>query len=122
APNRGAETRLSDISVAVQTELPVQKQHLCDELWAVKGRGAQSRRYDRLSGESTEIRLQPSRATGIEQGYAMLSRFFPGARDELASIDEELMQRVLGPAPAGKALCFEEQYPCSAGQFFELSC
>ena len=37
APNRGAATRLADIELAVQTEIPLVKQHLCDVLWAARG-------------------------------------------------------------------------------------
>jgi hypothetical protein len=50
----------------------------------------------------------------------MISRFFPGARDELAAIDEALMLELLGPSADGKALCFEDQYLSSGGQFYEL--
>ena len=42
APNRGAETRLRDIVLAVQTEIPLVKQHLSDQLWAVRGGGVAS--------------------------------------------------------------------------------
>ena len=38
ARNRGAETDLQDIELAVQTELPRVNQHLCDVLWAVRQR------------------------------------------------------------------------------------
>ena len=31
---------LADIELAVQTEIPLVKQHLCDELWAVRGQGS----------------------------------------------------------------------------------
>ena len=31
---------LADIELAVQTEIPLVKQHLSDELWAVRGQGA----------------------------------------------------------------------------------
>jgi hypothetical protein len=50
----------------------------------------------------------------------MISRFFPGARDELASLDEEIIQAVLGSPRAGKAQCFEDQYISSGGQLYEL--
>jgi hypothetical protein len=50
----------------------------------------------------------------------MLARFFPGARDELAAIDEEIVLGALGPIQPGKAHCFEDQYPSSAGQLYEL--
>ena len=120
APNRGPKTLLSDIVVAAQTEIPTLKQHLCDELWAVRGSGAQLRRVNRLSGTAEELPISPSRAKSLHHGYAMLSRFFPGARDELAAIDEELMLALLGSSPEGKALCFEDQYASSGGQLYEL--
>src|SRR5439155_1270609 len=37
APNRGTATRLRDIVLAVQTEIPLVKQHLSDQLWALRG-------------------------------------------------------------------------------------
>lgn len=120
APNRGSETSLQDIVVAVQTEIPLIKQHLCDQLWALKGSGASAERYDRLTGNRTRLDLRPSHASTIAHGFAMISRFFPGARDELASIDEELVLAVLGPVQPGKAHCFEDQYLSSAGQLYEL--
>src|SRR2546430_3371841 len=49
APNRGAETRLRDIVLAVQTEIPLVKQHLADQLWALRGRGIEARRFNCLS-------------------------------------------------------------------------
>jgi fructose-1,6-bisphosphatase/inositol monophosphatase family enzyme len=120
APNRGPQTNLQDIELAVQTEIPLVKQHLCDVLWAIRGEGAEAERFNRLTNERARLSLQPSKARSIEQGYAMLARFFPGARDELAAIDEEIILGALGPIQAGKAHCFEDQYPSSAGQLYEL--
>ncbi len=120
APNRGPQTALADIELAVQTEIPLVKQHLCDCAWACRGEEAWAERFDRLTGQRAPLALQPSRAESIAQGYAMVSRFFPGARDELAAIDEEVVRELLGPAPAGKALCFEDQYASTGGQLFEL--
>ncbi len=120
AANRGAETSLSDIQLAFQTEVPLVKQYLADELWAMRGRGAQAQRVNLLTLETRPLLLQPSRADHLEHGYAMLSRFFPGARDELAAIDDEVMLAVLGPQKPGKALCFEDQYTSTGGQLYEL--
>ena len=120
ARNRGAETNLQDIELAVQTEIPLIKQHLCDVLWARHGRGAKATRFNRLTGESRELRLQPSRARTIRHGFAMIARFFPGAREELAAIDEEIVRGALGEVVPGKAHCFEDQYICSGGQLYEL--
>jgi fructose-1,6-bisphosphatase/inositol monophosphatase family enzyme len=120
APNRGEETNLHDIELAVQTEIPIAKQHLCDSLWAFRGGGATAERYDRLSGERTALRLKPSTARSIRHGFAYVSRFFPGAREELAAIDEEIVRGALGDVERGKAHCFEDQYVSSGGQLYEL--
>jgi fructose-1,6-bisphosphatase/inositol monophosphatase family enzyme len=120
ARNRGDETTLEDIEVAVQTEIPLVKQHLSDTLWAVRGEGAGGERLNRLTGERQALAPRPSRAPSIRHGFAMLARFFPGARDELAAIDEEVVRGALGPVEAGKAHCFEDQYLSSGGQLYEL--
>jgi fructose-1,6-bisphosphatase/inositol monophosphatase family enzyme len=120
ASNRGDETSLQDIALAVQTEIPIAKQHLCDSLWAFRGAGANSERYDRLSGDRRPLRLKPSTARSIRHGFASVSRFFPGAREELAAIDEEIVRGALGDVELGKAHCFEDQYLSSGGQLYEL--
>ena len=120
APNRGAETNLQDIELAVQTEIPLVKQHLSDVLWAIRGQGSQAERFNRLTQECRPLAIQPSRATSIRHGFAMVARFFPGARDELAAIDEAIIRGVLGPVERGKAHCFEDQYLSSGGQLYEL--
>jgi fructose-1,6-bisphosphatase/inositol monophosphatase family enzyme len=120
AVNRGEQTSLADIELAVQTEIPLVKQHLSDTLWAVRGQGAQGERFNRLSGERYKLMLQPSRARSIAHGFAMVARFFPGAREELAAIDEEIVRGALGPPLHGKAHCFEDQYISTGGQLYEL--
>jgi fructose-1,6-bisphosphatase/inositol monophosphatase family enzyme len=120
APNRGESTRLSDIELGVQTEIPLLKQYLADELWAVRGQGARAERVNVLDGSRVALTLAPSRAPTVAHGFAMVTRLFPGARDVLSAIDEEIIAQVLAPATAGKALCFEEQYASSGGQLYEL--
>lgn len=120
APNKGSETNLQDIALAVQTEIPLVKQHLSDAVWAVAGQGLGAVRHNRLTGEERPLRLQPSRATTVAHGFANISRFFPGARAELAAIDEEIILGALGPVRPGKAHCFEDQYICSGGQLYAL--
>jgi fructose-1,6-bisphosphatase/inositol monophosphatase family enzyme len=120
APNRGSETNFQDIELALQSEIPLVKQHLCDTLWAQRGTGAQAERYNRLTGERFPIRLQPSKSHSIRHGFAALARFFPGVREELAAIDEEIVRGALGEVEHGKAHCFEDQYLSSGGQLYEL--
>jgi fructose-1,6-bisphosphatase/inositol monophosphatase family enzyme len=120
APNRGPGTNMQDIELAVQTEIPLVKQHLSDVLWATRGEGSRAERFDRLTGERKPLAVRPSRARTIRHGFAMIARFFPGARDELAAIDEEIVRGALGPVEPGKTHCFEDQYLSSGGQLYEL--
>jgi fructose-1,6-bisphosphatase/inositol monophosphatase family enzyme len=119
APNRGPSTRLRDIVLAVQTEIPLVKQHLSDQLWAIGGQGMEARRCNRLSGARERLTLRPSHADTIAHGFASVVRFFPGARALLAAIDDEVMQSLVTPAP-GRAACFEDQYASTGGQLYEL--
>ena len=121
APNRGPSTSLRDIVLAVQTEVPLLKQHLSDQLWAVRGEGVRAHRHNRLTGEQTPMRLKPSGAADIAHGYASIARFFPGGRDELAAIDDAIVLGALGPPSPGKAPCFEDQYASTGGQLYELA-
>jgi len=111
---------LADIELAVQTEIPLVKQHLSDEIWAVRGQGAAARRVNRLNGESWALELHPSAATTMAQGFATVSRFFPGHRAELAAIDDEMVEAAIGAPRPGKAQSFEDQYISSGGQLYEL--
>jgi fructose-1,6-bisphosphatase/inositol monophosphatase family enzyme len=120
APNRGPNTGLNDIELAVQTEIPLVKQHLSDVLWAVRGEGFHAERFNRLTDEHSALELHPSTAANIDQSYSQVVRFFPGVRDVLADIDDEIVRGALGPAQPGKAQCFEDQYTSTGGQLYEL--
>jgi len=120
APNKGKDTNLQDIEFAIQTEIPIVKQYLSDTVSAYKGKGIEAHRYNRISGDHQSINLQPSSAQTIKHGFAMIARFFNGARDVLAQIDEEIIRNILGNVQSGKALCFEDQYLSTGGQIYEL--
>lgn len=120
APNRGPATSLQDIEFALQTEIPLIKQHLCDSVWAMRGQGVTASRTNRLTGQSEPLHLRPSTATTIAHGFATIVRFFPGIREIASILDEEITQAVLGPIQPGKAMCFEDQYICTGGQLYEL--
>lgn len=121
ALNRGPATRLRDIVLAVQTEIPLLKQHLSDQLWAIRGQGggASARRVNRLSGARARLTLRPSRADTVAHGFATVVRFFPGARDVVAAIDDDIVQALV-PAVPGRAACFEDQYASTGGELYEL--
>jgi fructose-1,6-bisphosphatase/inositol monophosphatase family enzyme len=115
-----AQPGLSDIVLALQTEIPLVKQHLCDQLWAVAGEGTHAVRVNRLTGREEPLPLRPSRSTTLAHGFATVARFFPGVRAELAALDDEIAATLLGPPVAGKAQLFEDQYISSGGQLYEL--
>jgi fructose-1,6-bisphosphatase/inositol monophosphatase family enzyme len=119
APNKGPATRLSDIVLAAQTEIPLLKQHLSDQVWAIRGKGVQARRRNRLTGAVEPLTLSRSRARTIAHGFATVVRFFPGGRDVLAAIDDEIVQALVKPEPK-RAACFEDQYASTGGQLYEL--
>ena len=111
---------LQDIEFAIQTEIPLVKQHLCDVIWAFRQEGAHAERFNRLTREYRPITLKPSQSKTIAHGFAMIARLFPGAREILAEIDEEIIRNILGNAVSGKAHCFEDQYLSTGGQIYEL--
>jgi fructose-1,6-bisphosphatase/inositol monophosphatase family enzyme len=119
APNRGAETRLSDIVLAVQTEIPLLKQHLSDQLWAIRGKGMEARRWNLLTRAAEPLTLRRSAAATIAHGFATIVRFFPGAKEMLGTIDDEVIQTLVKPEP-GRAASFEDQYASTAGELYEL--
>ena len=119
APNRGAATRLSDIVLTVQTEIPLLKQHLSDQLWASRGAGVEARRWNRVSAKAEPLTLRRSGAVTIAHGFATVVRFFPGAREILGAIDDEVVQALVKPEPR-RASCFEDQYASTGGELYEL--
>ncbi len=120
APDAGDTTTLGDIELAVMTEIPLVRQYLCDTLWAWHGGGARGERLNRLTGERQPLAPRPSNAHSIAQGYGGVARFFPGGRDLLAAVDDEVVARVLGPPVRGKAATFEDQYISTGGQLYEM--
>jgi hypothetical protein len=119
ARNRGPAMTLADIEIALQTEIPLVKQHLCDTLWAIEGEVG-GERLDRISGKSEPLIPRPSRSTTIADGFGGIARFFPGTRELLAAVDDELAERILGPVERGRAQLFEDQYISTGGQLYEL--
>lgn len=120
APNRGPQTSLRDIEIAVQTEIPLLKQYLSDCLWSIVGRGIGGERVNLQTGERQPFHPQPSRAATIASGFGGIVRLFPGGRAELAAIDDSVVERILGQPAPGQVLAFEDQYLSTGGQLYEL--
>ena len=121
APHREGRTRLSDIELAIQTEVPLSKQHLADMLYAIRGRGSKGERMDLLSGENSGFYPRPSTATTLKHGFAMLTKFFPGRKQFTAAIEEELLAQLGLLDEADGTYVFDDQYISTGGQFYELA-
>ncbi|HEY7118540.1 MAG TPA: hypothetical protein VH475_18260 [Tepidisphaeraceae bacterium] len=120
APNKGPVTRLSDIEVAVMSELPTSKMGQADVLWAIKGRGAAGVRENLTGGGSTPLPIAPSRADTIAHGFASVANFFPGTKVLASELMEHLVHELLGEADVTRAMVFDDQYISTGGQFYEL--
>lgn len=121
APNRGRQTTLADIQIAVQTELPTTRQHLADTLWAIRGQGAHAERVNLLDGTVTPFRPIPSRSTDLRYGFACIANFFPDGKSWLAGLEEELYRRLGSTDAGGNPLVFADQYLSTGGQIYELA-
>lgn len=115
ALQRGAKTNLSDIVVAVMTELPTSKAGYADHFSAVRGQGVCAERVDLRTGRRSRFTPRPSRATTLAHGFASFAKFFPAAKSWIAAREERLF-RALGSGPD----VFDDQYLSSAGQLHEL--
>jgi fructose-1,6-bisphosphatase/inositol monophosphatase family enzyme len=123
APNQGPATRLSDIQIAVMTELPTSKMAWSDVLWSIKGQGAHGDReplYPELITKRSSLPLSPSQAQSVDHGFAMVSNFFPGCKVIAGELTEFLAEKLLGKDFAARAEPFDDQYISTGGQFYEL--
>ena len=118
-PNTGKPPRLRDAIAASMTELPTSKQLYADCLYTIRGRRPKLIRRRLDTGEEREIPFAPSTAATIEHGFAMLTNFFPGGKEMVSAIEEELV-RELGGLRAGRSIVFTDQYLSTGGQWYEL--
>lgn len=120
APNKGEGMMLSDIEVAVMTELPTSRAYLADTFWAIKGEGVNGFARNLFTQEFVRKLPKPSTADTIIGGFAQLVRFFPPGRDILAAIEDELIATLHPDQIKGRAIIFEDQYISTGGQLYEV--
>jgi len=120
APNKGPNTRLRDIEVAVMTELPTSKMGWADVLSAIKGCGTVGRRVDLRGSSTVPLVLRPSASDTLAHGFASISNFFPATKELASQTMEHLVSELIGPADVTKAMVFDDQYISTGGQFYEL--
>lgn len=120
-PGDGRVPTLTEVVAAVMVEVPPLKQTYADVLTAVRGGGTRMRRVDlRRLDPDAAVGVRPSTATGLAQGYAQVSRAFPGGRAVLAAVDDAVALALVGPPVPGKAQYFEDQW-CSGGALYSLA-
>ena len=119
APNRGPETRLSDIEVAMMSELPTSKQNRCDLLYAVRGQGTRAERHT-LGGGVEPLSVRTSCAAGLAHGFAAVSSFFPGTKRQAACLMETIAASLVPRDASNTRTVFDDQYISTRGQLYEL--
>lgn len=120
APDRGADTCLQDVEVAVMTELPTTRQATSDVLWAVVGQPAAGERHDLVTGAARPIAPVPSQHDHLRHGFATVCNFFQGGKELLGRLEEAIFRRALGGWRPDKAEVYTDQYISSGGQFAEV--
>lgn len=97
APERGKDTKLQDVEVAVMTELPTTRQSTSDVLWAIAGKGVKAERHDLGTGAPRPLALVPSQATTLRHGFATVQQLLPRRQGtDLASRRSNLPARTWG--------------------------
>ena len=120
APDRGEETRLQDVEVAVMTELPTTRQHIGDVIWAVAGAETCAERHDLVRDTAQALPLRPSNAADLRHGFASVANYFPGGKALIAGLDEAIVRRAMGGWDPQKAEVYSDQYICTGGQLAEI--
>jgi fructose-1,6-bisphosphatase/inositol monophosphatase family enzyme len=111
APRGGS---LRDVVAAAMTELPTTKQGLADQLSGTRGGGITAERIDLRDGARAAIGVQPSSASDLEHGFAVVAKFFVPGKVALAQLETELFTRL------GSRDVFDDEYISSGGQLHEL--
>lgn len=120
APDRGSDTLLQDIEVAVMTELPTTRQNISDVIWAVAGQPAEAERHDIVRNTKMPLRVRPSAAKDLKHGFASVANFFSGGKPLIAELDEAIVNRAMGGWNPEKAEVYSDQYISTGGQLAEV--
>lgn len=117
-------TCLSDIEVAMMTELPPSKQRMADQISGFRGCGRSgliSERVNLDSGERWPISIRPSGAQDLKHGVSSFVKFFSEGKEMITRIETELWQ-ALGLLGHKSPVVFDDQYISTGGQMYGLMC
>jgi hypothetical protein len=120
ALDRGEQTALSDCFAAAMVELPTSKQAWFDSFVAVRHQGVLGQRHHVADGRHQAIKVRPSQATTLKDGFAQVSNFFPGTKELASQLMERIIAATVGSVQPGTGDVFDDQYISSGGQMVEL--
>lgn len=120
ASNQGEATTLNSIEVAVQVEIPTTRALYADTLWAIRDGGAHGETVNLLDSQRIPFTPRPSHQSTICGGFASFFHPFPGGRDILAAIEEELFLQICGDLATNRSAVFDDQYLSTGGQLYDL--
>lgn len=120
APQRGDETRLSDIVAAAMTELPTTKQWRSDQFSATRGGGVTAIATNVFDSTTHSLAPSPSQAREFQHGFAWVAKYFPEGRTLTSQIEELLWERVCDQKPDESLAIFDDQYLSTGGAFYEF--
>lgn len=120
APQKGDDTRLSDIVAAAMTELPITKQWRSDQFSATLGGGVTANATNVLDGSTLPLTAAPSQAVDFRHGFSWVAKYFPEGRTLTSQIEELFWEEVCEPKPDESLAIFDDQYLSTGGAFYEF--
>ena len=102
------------------TEIPSSKQSLGDQFSGVRGGRLKGCRENLETGARRPLKASPSPSAEYHHGFSSVVKYFPGGKELTARIEEELWRRLQVSAQGGSPVIFDDQYPSTGGQLYEL--
>ncbi len=120
APQKGDDTRLSDIVAASMTELPTTKQWRSDQFSATRGGGVTAVATNVLDGSILPITVAPSQARDFLHGFSWVAKYFPEGRTLTSQVEELMWEEICQPKADESLPIFDDQYLSTGGAFYEF--
>ena len=123
AEQKFENNRLSDIEVAMMTELPVLKQRLADQVSGYRGcgrKGLVALRRNLDTGNRQSFVLPFNSATTLEHGVAAFVKFFPEGKELMTRLETDLWKRLDVFGKHKSPVIFDDQYISTGGQMYGL--
>lgn len=117
------DNSLTDIEVAMMTEIPISKQTLADQISGFRGCGRSglvATRSEIGSMETNPLTLAPSTMKTMEHGVGGFVKFFPEGKELIARLETDLWKRLDLFGENSSPVVFDDQYISTGGQMYGL--